>query len=72
MEAGVGVLPMIHALGIIGAIVWLGLNGLLWYAKPSDFFWLAGSAILGVAFFAGFFWYLALTGRRSTRGTPED
>jgi hypothetical protein len=49
---------MIHALGIIGAIVWLGLNGLLlWYAKPSDLLWLSGSAILGVTFFGGFFWF---------------
>jgi hypothetical protein len=33
------------------------------YAKPSDFIWLAGSVILGVTFFAGFFWYLALADR---------
>jgi quinol-cytochrome oxidoreductase complex cytochrome b subunit len=50
---------MVHALAILCAVVWLGLNGLLWYAKPSDLVWLAGSAILGVTFFAGFFWYLA-------------
>jgi hypothetical protein len=50
----------------------VGLNGLLWYAKPSDLFWLVGSAILGVTFFAGFFWYLALADRRTTRETPEN
>jgi hypothetical protein len=54
---------MIHALGIACAIVWFGLIGLLWYAKPSDFIWLAVSIILGAIFFAGFFWYLALADR---------
>jgi hypothetical protein len=63
MATGMGVSAMIHAVGIIGAIVWFGLNGLLGYAKPSDFVWLAGSAILGVSFFARFFWYLALADR---------
>jgi hypothetical protein len=42
MATGMGVSAMIHAVGIIGAIVWFGLNGLLGYAKPSDFVWLAG------------------------------
>ena len=28
-----------HALAIIAAIVWFALNGLLWYAKPSDLLW---------------------------------
>ena len=55
---------MIHVIAIVSAVVWFGLNGLLWYAKPSDFLWLAGSAILGVIFFAAFFWYLALADRR--------
>jgi hypothetical protein len=48
----------LHALAIIAAIVWFALNGLLWYAKPSDLLWLLGSAILGVIFFIGFYLYL--------------
>ncbi|MGZ5790797.1 MAG: hypothetical protein ACXWI7_00980 [Croceibacterium sp.] len=47
-----------HALAIIAAIVWFALNGLLWYAKPSDLLWLLGSAILGAIFFIGFYLYL--------------
>jgi hypothetical protein len=62
---------MLHAVALLGAIVWFGLNGLLWYAKPSDFVWLAGSAILGVIFFGGFFLYLALSGRRTEASNPE-
>jgi hypothetical protein len=54
---------MLHVVAILGAITWFGLNGLLWYAKPSELVWLAGSAILGVIFFSGFFVYLALAGR---------
>lgn len=49
---------MFHCLAIIAAMVWFGLNGLLWYVKPTDNLWLLGSAILGVFFFAGFFVYL--------------
>jgi quinol-cytochrome oxidoreductase complex cytochrome b subunit len=52
---------MLHAVAMLGAVIWFGLNGLLWYAKPSELVWLAGSAILGLIFFAGFFWYLALS-----------
>jgi len=53
------ILPaMIHAIAIAGAVLWLGLNGLFWYAKPPELHWLLGSSILGVIFFAGFFWYL--------------
>jgi uncharacterized membrane protein len=47
-----------RAVAIIAAIIWFALNGLLWYAKPSDIFWLLGSAILGVIFFIGFYFYL--------------
>ena len=46
---------MLHVFAILFALVWFGLNGLLWYAKPSDLVWLVGSVILGVIFFAGFF-----------------
>jgi hypothetical protein len=27
---------MIHVAALAGAIIWLGLNGLLWYMRPSD------------------------------------
>jgi hypothetical protein len=67
---------MLHAVAFLGAIVWFGLNGLLWYAKPSELVWLAGSALLGVIFFSGFFLYLALRDRRTNAQietkTPED
>lgn len=49
---------MIHVTALAGAIIWLGLNGLLWYMRPSDLLWLLGSALLGAIFFAGFFAYL--------------
>jgi hypothetical protein len=49
---------MIHVAALAGGIIWLGLNGLLWYMRPSDLLWLLGSAILGAIFFAGFFVYL--------------
>jgi hypothetical protein len=68
---------MLHALAMLDAVIWFGLNGLLWYAKPSDFVWLAGSAILGLIFFAGFFGYLALSDRAAPKAQieiskPED
>jgi uncharacterized membrane protein len=56
---------MIHVAALAGAIIWFGLNGLLWYMRPSDLLWLLGSAVLGVIFFAGFFVYL----RWSNQGT---
>jgi hypothetical protein len=43
-----------HALAIIAAIISFALNGLLWYAKPSDLLWLLGSAILGTIFLSAF------------------
>jgi hypothetical protein len=54
---------MIHALAIAAAVLWFGLNGFLWYAKPQEVLWLLGSAALGVIFFAGAFWYLARVDR---------
>jgi hypothetical protein len=62
---------MLHAVALLGAIVWFGLSGPLWYAKPSDFVWLAGSALLGVIFFGGFFLYLALSDRSTKTSKPE-
>jgi hypothetical protein len=49
---------MIHAAALAGVIIWLGLNGLLRYMRPSDLLWLLGSSILGAIFFAAFFVYL--------------
>ena len=46
------------ALAAVGALLWFGLNGLLWYARPPDLLWLLGSGLLGVAFFAAFQWYV--------------
>jgi hypothetical protein len=68
---------MLQALAMLGAVGWFGLNGLLWYTKPSDLVWLAGSAVLGVIFFAGFFCYLALSDRAAPKAQtgiskPED
>ena len=44
---------------VLGCILWFALNGFLWYARPSPIAWLLGSALLGIVFFAAFFWYLA-------------
>ena len=44
---------MIHVTALAGAIIWLGLNGLLWYTRPSDLLSLLGSSILGAIFFRG-------------------
>ena len=52
---------MIYAVAVIGAVIWFILNGLLWYVKPPELYWLAGSAVLGVIFFDGFLAYLQAT-----------
>ena len=36
----------IHNIAIIGAVIWFCLNGLLWYVRPSNSYWLIGSAIV--------------------------
>jgi len=41
---------------ILGNVVWLGLVALLWYSRPGDVAWLAGSLILGAIYFAAFGW----------------
>jgi len=51
----------IHNIAIVGAVIWFCLNGLLWYVRPSNSYWLIGSAILGVLFFGGFMFYLQRT-----------
>lgn len=62
---------MIHVVALIGAVIWFGLVGLLWYIKPGDVYWLLGSAVLGVVYFAGFFSYLRLTDSRHAARSPE-
>jgi hypothetical protein len=41
-----------------GTIAWFLLTVSLWYAKPSEPAWLAGSMLLGAAYFIGFFFYV--------------
>ena len=45
-------------LAVVGTLLWFLLVGLLWYAKPDELFWFAGSMLLGIAYFTGFFWYV--------------
>lgn len=47
-----------HVLMVIGTIVWFALVGLLWYLRPGDITWFAGSMALGIAYFAAFFFYV--------------
>jgi hypothetical protein len=47
-----------HALAVAGTILWFALNALLWYARPDELLWLAGSLILGVVYFVGFLHYV--------------
>jgi hypothetical protein len=49
---------MRQPLAILSCVLWFALNGLLWYARPSPTTWLLGSAVLGIVFFAAFFWYV--------------
>ena len=37
---------MIYATALAGAIIWLGLNGLLWYTRPSDLFTVTSPPIM--------------------------
>jgi hypothetical protein len=54
---------MLHAFAILACIAWFGLSGLLWYVRPDGAYWLAGSSVLGVLYFIGFFYYLQLSDR---------
>ena len=45
----------------VGAVMF-ALVGMLWYARPSDVMWLAGSVIWGVVAFTLLYWY---TGKRT-------
>lgn len=47
-----------QALAVAGTILWFLLNALLWYTRPGDVVWFAGSAILGALYFLAFFWYV--------------
>jgi len=47
-----------HLLMIVGTILWFVLVGLLWYMRPSEVAWLAGSMVLGIIYFVGFFRYV--------------
>jgi hypothetical protein len=60
---------MLHIVAILGAVIWFGLAGLLWYVGPTDFIWLMGSAIWGVVFFTGFFVYLEFSDRNAKAPT---
>ena len=45
-------------LAFAGTIVWFLLVALLWYARPGDPLWFAGSMALGIGYFSAFFWYV--------------
>lgn len=47
-----------HAVAALGAVIWFALAALLWYAKPGELLWLAGSLALAVVFFTGMFFYV--------------
>ena len=47
-----------HLLAVAGTILWFSLVALLWYLKPGDLAWFAGSMLLGIVYFAAFFWYV--------------
>jgi hypothetical protein len=50
-------MPM-QFLAVAGTILWFSLNALLWYARPGEVAWFAGSVILGAIYFLGFFRYV--------------
>jgi hypothetical protein len=43
---------------IAGTIAWFAVIGLLWYARPGDLLLFTASMVLGIAYFASFFWYV--------------
>jgi hypothetical protein len=45
-------------LGIIGVALWFGANFLLWYVRPHELLWLAGSAVLAAVGVKGFLYYI--------------
>jgi hypothetical protein len=47
-----------HWLMAAGTIVWFFLVGLLWYLRPGDLVWFAGTMLLGIVYFVGFFCYV--------------
>jgi hypothetical protein len=49
---------MIHVSAVAGAAFWFVLNGLLWYLKLDDVWWLVGSLALAMIGYPAFFWYV--------------
>ena len=47
-----------HAMMVIGTVLWFVLVGLLWHVRPGGIAWFAGSMILGIVYFTGFFYYV--------------
>jgi hypothetical protein len=47
-----------QVLAVAGTILWFLLVALLWSTRPGELVWFAGSMILGVAYFVGFFFYV--------------
>lgn len=47
-----------NVLAVAGTLVWFLLVALLWYARPGELMWFAGSMVLGAIYFSGFFWYV--------------
>ena len=47
-----------HLLMVVATILWFAGVGLLWYLRPDDATWFAGSMVLGVLYFVGFSWYV--------------
>jgi hypothetical protein len=47
-----------HLLMVVGTILWFLLVGLLWYLRPSEVLWFAGSLALGIVYSVGFFFYV--------------
>jgi hypothetical protein len=68
---------MHHVLAGLGAILWVGLNLFLWGTVKSPLKLFLLSALLGAAYFAGFFWYGSRQssrsrGSRSTLDGPTE
>ena len=55
----------VKPIAALATLLWFALNGLLWYARPHELLWLAGSAALAAVFFGGFLWYLAWVDKTS-------
>jgi len=47
-----------QVLAVSGAVIFFGLNGLLWTVRPPAVLWLVLSVLLGASFFGGMLWYV--------------